>query len=235
MLGLLKYIHLNPVEAGLVSDPAASRRAAWRDVDGDNLPELFVPNVQGADDSLYANLGGGEFAHLGGPVENDGGNSRAGAFADLDGDLDPDLVVARHGEPLATFLNVEPGPPPPPWTDLGQGKAGSLGIPQLVGTGSLQPASPVVLELTQATAGAHAFVALGFSQGNLPLKGGVMVPTPDLLVMGLSVDGNGELTLATTWPAGFPSGFSFFVQALVGDPVATFGLAFSNALMGQTP
>ncbi len=224
------------VTAGpVVSDPAASRRAAWRDVDGDNLPELFVPNVQGADDSLYANLGGGEFAHLGGPVENDGGNSRAGAFADLDGDLDPDLVVARHGEPLATFLNVEPGPPPPPWTDLGQGKAGSLGIPQLVGTGSLQPASPVVLELTQATAGAHAFVALGFSQGNLPLKGGVMVPTPDLLVMGLSVDGNGELTLATTWPAGFPSGFSFFVQALVGDPVATFGLAFSNALMGQTP
>ncbi len=219
----------------VVTDPAASRRAAWRDVDGDNLPELFVPNVLGADDYLYANLGLGDFEHLRGPVESDGGNSRVGAFADLDGDLDPDLVVGRHGEPLATFLNAEPGPPPPPWTDLGQGKAGSLGIPLLTGTGSLLPSSPVVLELTQAKAGAHALVALGFSTLNAPVKGGVVVPSLDLLVSGLSTDAAGELLLAATWPPGMPSGFSFYLQEFVTDSAATYGLAFSNALQGTTP
>ena len=216
------------------SDTALSRRAAWGDYDGDDLPDLFVPNVLGADDYLYRNLGDGQFAHAGGAVEGDGGNSRAGVFADLDGDLDLDLVVARHGEPLATFVNAGPLQPTP-WVDLGQGKPGVAGIPQLEPTGSLVAGTPVAQQVTQAAPGAALTLVLGLTTIYAPFKGGVIVPAPDLVLTGFVTDGAGELLLVGTWPAGVPAAFTIYLQAFVTDLAAVKGLAHSNAVSGTTP
>ncbi len=218
----------------VATDAALSRRAAWGDFDGDDLPDLFVPNVLGADDYLYRNLGDGQFAHAGGAVEGDGGNSRAGAFADLDGDLDLDLVVARHGEPLATFLNEGPQQPTP-WVDLGQGKAGFAGVPLLEPAGSLVAGSPLAFEIGQARPSSPVTLVLGLATIYAPFKGGVLVPAPDAVLSGFVTDAAGELLLAGTWPAGVPAAFTFYVQAFVTDAAAVKGLAHTNAVSGTTP
>ena len=121
------------------------------------------------------------------------------------------------------------------WGDLGNGLAGASGIPALVGSGSLVAGSNTSLDVSGAAANAGIFWVLGTSTGSLHFAGGVLVPTLDGIVSGLSTDGAGQASLGGAWPAGLPGGFSLYVQALVLDGGAPHGLAFSNAVVGTTP
>ncbi len=76
---------------------------------------------------------------------------------------------------------------------------------------------------------------LGSSLLLAPFKGGVMVPSPDVLITGLATNGSGSLQLSAGWPGGVPSGFQFFLQAWMPDVSGPFGFSASNALRAQTP
>ena len=120
------------------------------------------------------------------------------------------------------------------WTDLGQGKAGSVGTPLLDGSGPLSPGSANVLTLAGGQPSSAATLVVGLQRIDAPFKGGVLVPSP-LLLLTLATNGAGGFSLPFSMPAGLPSGASFYLQAWISDPGATAGLSASNGLQGTTP
>jgi hypothetical protein len=121
------------------------------------------------------------------------------------------------------------------WSDLGQGLAGTNGVPVLTGSGTLQAGAPLTLALTSALENASTALVIGLVQIDAPFKGGVLVPRPDLILFGLTTNAFGVHELPALWPAGAPSGFSVVFQHWVTDPVAPVGFAASNALRATAP
>lgn len=121
------------------------------------------------------------------------------------------------------------------WTDLGHGLPGTAGAPSLTGTGSLIGGQPVSLILVNAAPSAPAWLIAGFTQLLAPFKGGVLVPNPDMFFGNLAVTGAGDLTLASTWPPGLPSGTSTYWQYWISDTGGPAGFAASNGLSSTTP
>jgi len=122
-----------------------------------------------------------------------------------------------------------------PWTDLGDGLAGTTGTPALLGSGPLISGTPVSLSLTNGLAFASAWLVVGFSEISTPFKGGVLVPSPDLLFAGLPLNGSGSLLLTSSWPAGIPSGALTAWQYWIPDAAGPVGFAASNAVRAVTP
>src|SRR5262249_55922176 len=128
---------------------------------------------------------------------------------DVNEDGWPDVVaVWKYG--LSVFLNQLGA-----WHDAGYGlMQGQVGLqPLLAGGGPLTPGSTVTLHLIQAPPNAAAGLVLGASAAHLPFKGGVMLPAPDALLLGLSTDQDGELLLSGALPSGLPSGLGLYFQA----------------------
>lgn len=122
------------------------------------------------------------------------------------------------------------------WTDLGSGMAGTQGIPTLSGFGPLTQNSAIQLSLHGARPNVPgSALIVGFAPVNLPLFGGLLVPSPDLVLLPLPTDANGSWSLAATWPAAVPSGFSVYFQTWLPDPLGASGYAASNALLAVTP
>lgn len=124
------------------------------------------------------------------------------------------------------------------FSDLGQGLAGTNGVPTLTGSGILVAGSPTSIQLNNALGSSTAFLMIGVSALNAPLLGGTLVPNvvgPGGLVVSLPLPPNGSLALNTNWPAGLPSGTSVYLQYWIADPGAVFGASASNAIVGTTP
>ena len=122
-----------------------------------------------------------------------------------------------------------------PWTDLGHGLAGwSFKVPRLAGDGTLVPGSPTTLTLNEARPWSVALLVIGISQVNTPLRGGTLVPSLDVVIHGLPVNGLGELVIGANWPP-LSSGVSLYFQYWVADSVGPWSFAASNGLMGTTP
>jgi len=121
------------------------------------------------------------------------------------------------------------------WVDLGQGLAGTNGVPELTGTGTLQAGDPMALVLTGALESTSTALVIGLVQIDAPFKGGVLVPRPDLILFGLSTNPGGSHELPAIWPAGTPSGFSVVFQHWVTDAVGPVGFAASNGLRATVP
>ncbi len=123
-----------------------------------------------------------------------------------------------------------------PWTDVGFALAGGSGIaPTLGGSGLLEGDDPVGLFIAEGLPFASANLVIGLSALNAQFKGGVLVPNPDFLILGLPLDGNGALPLIASWPTGIPGGFAFYFQCWNPDQGAPKGLSASNALEAITP
>ncbi len=120
------------------------------------------------------------------------------------------------------------------WFDVGNGLAGTAGIPVLAGSGVLRTGASVTLDLTRGRAGSVAALALGLSRIDAPLLGGVLVPAPDLVVAPLALDGAGSARLVFPWPE-TSSGFSMWSQAWIVDPGGVQGAAASNAVLARVP
>ncbi|HVQ23857.1 MAG TPA: hypothetical protein VMV01_01715 [Planctomycetota bacterium] len=121
----------------------------------------------------------------------------------------------------------------PYWRDLGGSLAGSLGAPALAGSGIVQPGHVVGLSLAGAAPAAPAALIVGFSPLFAPFKGGVLVPSPDLVIAGLATGPAGALSFSATLPATVPVGFTFLAQFWVVDAGGPAGFAASNGVVAQ--
>ena len=117
------------------------------------------------------------------------------------------------------------------WADLGQGLAGSAGIPMLAGSGELSGGSLVTVQASRALALSTAWFVLGLAKLQAPFKGGTLVPSPDLYAP-VPVNGTGQASVSFTWPVGIPAGLPTYYQVWVVDPSGPKGFAASNGLQG---
>jgi photosystem II stability/assembly factor-like uncharacterized protein len=123
----------------------------------------------------------------------------------------------------------------PGWTDLALGLAGSQGVPSLAGTGSLTGGSPITLTMSHALANSLAHLVAGLSRVDAPFKGGVMVPSLDLLVPSLPTGVAGAVSVSGTFPAGLPTGTDLYFQMWIEDSAAVHGLSASNGVWAEMP
>lgn len=143
---------------------------------------------------------------------------------------DGTLIVASTGTDVRAYRTGLP------WADLQQGLAASLALPpEFSATGTLLAGAPVKLTLAEAAPLAPTALVIGLSQLGVPFKGGTMVPNPDLVLGGFVTAADSSLSLASTWPAGLPSGTNLWFQAWVADAAGPKGFAASNALKATTP
>ncbi len=141
---------------------------------------------------------------------------------------------AGNGAPFGTFT-FQRIDAPPTWSDLGQGLAGAAGVPTLVGSGSLAAGGTMTVALQGGAPTAALALFAGYEIDPYPFKGGLLVPSLDLLVLGLQTDAGGALSISASMPAGVPSGTTIVVQEWIVDAGAPFGYAASNAVCGRTP
>jgi len=77
------------------------------------------------------------------------------------------------------------------------------------------------------------FLFVGSSALIAKFKGGMLGPSPDVLIM--LPTGTGALDLPGSLPAGTPGEVSFFMQMWTPDAGAPFGVDATNLLQAQTP
>jgi len=145
------------------------------------------------------------------------------------------LVVENPGGGQATeqaIVRIDVGP----WVSVGHGLPGTGGLrPSLYGSGPLTGGSTAKLRLTSTLPGATTYLVLGASRIDAPFKGGVLVPSVNVLIPGLPVDGDGKLAIDFAFPAGLPSGAELFWQFWTHDPGAVFGFSASNGMRATVP
>jgi PKD repeat protein len=156
------------------------------------------------------------------------------AFGDLDGDGDRDFVYHRaltHSDQMRLRTNrlgtVD-------WPFLGDGLQGSLGMPRLQGEGTLIGGGSVTVRLTNGLPGASSTLVAGLTLLAAPLKGGVLLPNPDVIISTGPLDGDGELELVATWPLGIPAGAPIWFQWWLVDGSGPLGFTASNGVMATT-
>ncbi len=150
-------------------------------------------------------------------------------------------VAFFYGNPSAYFIHEwkvradNPRISSTLWSDLGNGLPGTHGQALLSCWGELTPGSTLRLWLQNAPPASSTALVVGQAAANLPFKGGVMVPQPDLLLPGFVTDATGQVVFESSWPPGLPSGLTFHLQHWITDAAGPKGLAASNAMRGTTP
>lgn len=156
---------------------------------------------------------------------------------DLDGLLravdDPETPDTGAGDAppvdVGAYEHGSVAPPPPAWSDVGDGLAGTYGVPVLAGSGALCGGGAIALTLAGALEDTTATLVIGLSAVSQPFKGGILVPAPDLLVPGLATGAGGGFVLGATWPDA-PAGITLLVQCWIQDSAGPVGLSASNAV-----
>jgi hypothetical protein len=120
------------------------------------------------------------------------------------------------------------------WTDLCDGLPGVAGVPTLHGDGTLKVGTTATVTLSQGAALAPAFLVLGADVWGKPLRGGILVPSPELVIGGLATDALGELELQAVVPSELPPASSFYLQCWIADAAASQAFSASNGLAGTT-
>ncbi|MEL7533963.1 MAG: FG-GAP-like repeat-containing protein, partial [Bacteroidota bacterium] len=91
----------------IMLEAKSTMSASWGDYDNDGLVDLFVPNTQDDNNSLYHNDGNGMFTKITtGDIVTDGGNSLGASWGDVDNDGDLDLYVTNaSNQPNFFYIN----------------------------------------------------------------------------------------------------------------------------------
>ena len=118
------------------------------------------------------------------------------------------------------------------WTDLGQGLAGASGVPRLTGSGRLTAPATITWSMNGAKANAPAAFVVGLHRVQLPIFGGVLVPSPDALLP-VATDGAGAASITVPLTQSLPSRQEVFVQVWVVDPTGPAGWAAANAIVAM--
>ncbi len=122
----------------------------------------------------------------------------------------------------------------PLWIDQRHSLAGSAGTAHLAGTGTLDPGSLLTLNLSNAPANHATILVIGASPICRPLAGGMLVPSPDILIP-LTTDAAGSWTWSQTLPATTPPGTPTYFQVWWAESGGPQGRASSNALSATSP
>lgn len=120
------------------------------------------------------------------------------------------------------------------WDELIGGLAGASGEPSLHGEGALLGSAEIQLDVRGAAPSAPAWLIVGLVNASKPLKGGVLVPSPDVVFPFLT-DPTGAASIPATWPPGVMSGTTFYWQAWIADAGGPAGFAATNALATTVP
>ncbi|MFT7464097.1 MAG: hypothetical protein ACI9EF_002446 [Pseudohongiellaceae bacterium] len=121
------------------------------------------------------------------------------------------------------------------WANFGMALAGTKGVPALLGEGTLVAGAPITLDLTNTEENAPAALFISTMNQPVPFKCGQLQAFPWILLVDLVTDVQGELHLASMWPAGIPADTEFWFQFAVADPGAPCDVAISNVMRGTTP
>jgi len=121
------------------------------------------------------------------------------------------------------------------YVPLGNALPGTNGVPVLTARGSFVGASTVSFDLGNGLPGVSAILVLGLSRIDRPLLGGVLVPSPDLVVQGLPISNMGTAAWPIICPLGLFTGFTVYLQYWFPDQGAVQGYAASNALRATAP
>ncbi len=144
------------------------------------------------------------------------------------------FVSGVNGGPLAISLTAPIARVTFPWFDEGFALAGTT-EPQLMGDGTLVGGLPIELRVSNVTPGAAPILVVGAGPLFLPLRGGILVPLPNLLVGGLVAGAGGEAVLGAVWPFGMLPGTAIYMQAWLPDALGPVGFAASNGISTDTP
>ena len=207
--------------------PLSPAGCAFADLDGDGDTDM----VSGGSWSIGLLAGGpGGLAQTATGIAAPHGVYQC-ATGDFDGDGGLDVAGLGSGgyeTGALTLFRHSPGT----WTWLGQSLAGATGFSKLQGVGTLQPHSVVHFLIVHAPPRAEALLVLGLGAANLPLHGGVLVPSPDVVVGGTLTDATGAADIAGVWPQGVPPGVSLYAQAWFHTAA---GFSATGAVVGTTP
>ena len=212
---------------------------AVADFDGDGWPDV-VHSGSSAGNAIVLRRGDGAGGLLAPDSHATAGSVQDLPIGDMDLDGKPDVVAIMHDHEadgsihghVRVYANLRRAFP---WTDLGSAKAGSLGEPRFTGTGSLQPGSPGAFHLAAAAPDSLAMLVASGVEQPTPWKGGVLVPLPTLLVIGIATDGQGHALVPwSAWPLANP-GATWALQLAIRDPPAPQHVSLSNALRATEP
>lgn len=202
---------------------------ACGDVTGDGLLDAVLTGstpAAGTLSAVLAGTGAGGFELDSQFGSATGGGGRLG---DFNGDGWLDLLTVDHGEGLTLLLNRRG-----PWDEHGHGLSGARGKPRQIGVGAPEAGASLGVLLHDAARLSPAFTVLGLSAALLPYRGGVMVPTPELVQGPLLTDGEGDLALVGGWPSP-PPGATLWIQVWILDPAGPWGWSASNGLSLRWP
>ncbi|MCA8955030.1 MAG: hypothetical protein KDC87_03095 [Planctomycetes bacterium] len=115
------------------------------------------------------------------------------------------------------------------WRNLGHAKAGSAGYPDLSAVAPQLGAS-FTITLASARPSSLAALVLSTRRSDLPIWGGVLVPAADAVFLLPTSVGGGASMLVNVPNDQRLLAATVYLQSVVADPLATQGLAFSNAL-----
>lgn len=121
------------------------------------------------------------------------------------------------------------------WLDLGNGLAGAYGLPELTALGSLAPQVGGSLDVTEGRPSARGRLLLGGVAGNMPLKGGILVPFPIMSQVLFRLDSSGYSSIPFANSGLLPSGMKFYVQVWIQDNTGPNGWTATNALEALVP
>jgi len=173
-----------------------------------------------------------------GPIEDgDRFGTSVHNLGDLDGDGVTDIVVGANGDDEggfdrgAVYILFLNGKQTLQWRSVLPGTAGTGGIPSLSGDGLAQAGTPTEVHLFDALPNSLAHVFLGFTPAQIFFKGGWLYTLPEILLLNLPIDGQGQLDIPFLWPAGIPVGTEIHLQIWVTDPGGLLGFAATNGLI----
>jgi hypothetical protein len=137
---------------------------------------------------------------------------------------------------LRLTLTIDPPDPcaPAKWFDLGHGLHAGASAPRLLGVGDLCSAGTPSLAVADGPPSATAIAVLGAGFAGLPLFGGVLVPTPDVVTT-VVLDSAGTLELPLPFACHLPPGTSIHSQVWILDGSAPGGLTATNGLRLDLP
>lgn len=121
----------------------------------------------------------------------------------------------------------------PRWCDLAGGIAGGAGVPTMTGSGTINQLKPLRLTIEGYAPGSIGILLVGGSALNVPLFGGTLVPSPDILLT--LIGSSSSIPFDCSWLANLAPGTQAWLQSAFLDPAAVQGLSASDGVLVTVP